>query len=99
MEEILKFSFLGEENKELGYIEYIENESSITLLKTYVLKEGRGKGIAKILNTNFLNFCKDKNKKIIIKCSYSADFFNKNAQQFPSLNVLVDIGENYECSL
>ena len=42
MNETKKLLYLDELKNELGYIEYSEDEKTITLLKTYVYKEGRG---------------------------------------------------------
>lgn len=99
MNETKKLLYLDELKNELGYIEYSEDEKTITLLKTYVYKEGRGKGIAKILNDQFFSKFENTTKNIIIKCTYSISYYEKNIERLKNMNISISTDAINECNL
>ena len=99
MNETKKLLYLDELKNELGYIEYSEDEKTITLLKTYVYKEGRFKVIAKILNDQFFSKFENILYYFFIKFIYSISYYEKNIESLKNMNISISTDAINECNL
>lgn len=88
-----------EDNKLLGYLEFSLDEEALTINKTLVYPEARGKGLAKLLNEKIFEYAKNVTKKIKIICSYSQNYYLKNKSQYFGFEVVLISGEENVCTI
>lgn len=60
-----------------SYLSYQQRDAAIDIQHTVVATADRGKGIAKDLVLEALNYAKENQLKVIPTCSYVEDFFLK----------------------
>lgn len=68
-------------NKEIGTCIYTEDNDTWNIIKTNVLKEYSGKGIARKLVNSVIKNSKKENKKVISTCSYANKIINERKRE------------------
>lgn len=66
-----------EDDKELAYCHFTEDDTSLTIDKTFVDSILRGKGIASKLMEEMKKLAKEKNKELKATCSYAVHYLSK----------------------
>ena len=85
-----KFILIDESKKEWGFVQFKKERNLLTILKTYVNPDARGKGVAKLLTEFLFNYAIKENFILHLICSYSVDFYNKNKAHYLGLKVILD---------
>ena len=91
-----KIILLDLDNNQIGYIGYnIINPTVLDVVTTKVDSKYQGKGYAKILIQEYVNYLIKNNLKTDLTCSYAINYFLKNNE----LNKLINKVNNPSCSL
>lgn len=88
-----------ENEKKIGFLSFEISDEELTILSTVVYPEARGKGVAKLLNIEIVEYARKLNiKKVKILCSYSQKYFLQNKNQYLDIEtVLINSGEKDGC--
>lgn len=68
------------DGKEVAFLRFAEDESTISILTTFVDDSLRGQGIASKLMEQIVNLSKEKGKKPVGICSYAASYLMKHQE-------------------
>ncbi len=60
---------------EVGYIEYDETTSKLSLDQLYIYPGYRQNGYAKIICEKFIDYAKNQNKEVVTDCWYFIEMF------------------------
>lgn len=88
-----------EDEKILGFIDFKLENNVLTIYRTMVFKEARGKGVAKQLNDYIFDYLNKGVKEIKVVCSYSKEYFLKNKSKYNDAKVVFINEENNACTL
>lgn len=80
-DESKKIFYIEENGKNVGELTYVYGgEGKIAINHTYVNPNYRGKGVAKELALECIQYVKEKNFKIIPVCSFAVTFFRRHEE-------------------
>ena len=73
---------LDEDGNKVAYVSFHEIQEGVLEVDHTVVSESlRGQGIAEKLMINLYEMLKQKNKKVVLTCSYAVHYFNKHEEK------------------